>query len=128
MPQSSQNENIEIRVNTRFLPEQSDPEHGRFAFAYTVAITNGGNEPVRLLSRYWLITDGNNDKKEVHGEGVVGEQPYIPAGDTFEYTSGAMLKTAVGTMEGSYQMVTDSGDYFDAVIPRFSLKDPRALH
>ena len=128
MPQSSQNENIEIRVNTRFLPEQSDPEHSRFAFAYTIAITNGGTEPVRLLSRYWLITDGNNDKKEVHGEGVVGEQPYIPAGDTFEYTSGAMLKTAVGTMEGSYQMVTDSGDYFDAIIPRFSLKDPRALH
>lgn len=119
---------IDIKVNTRFLSEQSDPEEGRFAFAYTIVITNAGAESVRLLSRYWLITDGNNEKKEVHGEGVVGELPYIPSGDTFEYTSGAMLKTAVGTMEGSYQMVTESGDYFDAVIPRFSLSDPSALH
>lgn len=119
---------IDIAISTRFLTEQSEPEEGRFAFAYTIAITNAGPESVRLLSRYWLITDGNNEKKEVHGEGVIGEQPYIPSGDTFEYTSGAMLKTAVGTMEGSYQMVTESGKCFDAEIPRFSLSDPRALH
>lgn len=121
-------DNIAITVSTRFLSEQSEPDQDRFAFAYTIAITNAGPESVRLLSRYWLITDGNNEKKEVHGEGVVGEQPYIPSGDTFEYTSGAMLKTAVGTMEGSYQMVTESGDHFDATIPRFSLSDPSALH
>jgi ApaG protein len=128
MTQPPQSNQIDIQVSTRFLAEQSEPAHDRFAFAYTIAITNRGTEAVRLLSRYWLITDGNNEKKEVHGEGVVGEQPYIPGGDTFEYTSGAMLNTAVGTMEGSYQMVTDSGDYFDAVIPRFSLIDPKAVH
>lgn len=121
-------QNIAITVNTRYLSDQSEPEEQRYAFAYTIAITNAGSESVRLLSRYWLITDGNNEKKEVHGEGVIGEQPYIPSGDTFEYTSGALLKTAVGTMEGSYQMVTESGDHFDASIPRFSLSDPSALH
>mgnify|MGYP003571938469 CR=1 FL=1 len=120
--------NIDIRVSSRFLVDQSDPGDDRYAFAYTVSITNGGEESVRLLSRYWLITDGNNEQKEVHGEGVMGEQPYIPSGETFEYTSGAMLKTAVGTMEGSYQLVTDSGHYFDASIPRFSLINPGALH
>lgn len=119
---------IAIRVSSRFLADQSEPGDGRFAFAYTVSITNAGSESVRLLSRYWLITDGNNDRREVHGEGVLGEQPYIPSGETFEYTSGALLNTAVGTMEGSYQMVTDSGDCFDAEIPRFSLIDPQALH
>lgn len=128
MTQHTEHEQIDIQVTTRFLTEQSEPEQDRFAFAYTIAITNAGPGSVRLLSRYWLITDGNNEKKEVHGEGVVGEQPYIPGGDTFEYTSGAMLNTAVGTMEGSYQMVSESGDYFDAIIPRFSLKDPKALH
>jgi ApaG protein len=128
MTQHPESEHIEISVNSRFLAEQSEPERGRFAFAYTIAITNAGTQPVRLLSRYWLITDGNNEKKEVHGEGVVGEQPYISCGDTFEYTSGAMLNTAVGTMEGSYQMVTESGDFFDAAIPRFSLSDPASLH
>ena len=83
---------------------------------------------MRLLSRYWLITDGNNEQKEVHGEGVVGRQPYIGSGESFEYTSGAMLNTEVGTMEGAYQMVSDSGECFDAFIPRFSLNNPRALH
>ena len=119
---------IAIRVSSRFLTDQSEPRDDRYAFTYTVSITNAGPCPVRLISRYWVITDGNNDRKEVHGEGVMGEQPYIPSGETFEYTSGALLNTAVGTMEGSYQMVTDSGDYFDALIPRFSLVNPQALH
>ena len=119
---------IDIRVSTRFLAEQSEPESGRFAFAYTIAITNTGAESVRLISRYWLITDGNNEQKEVHGEGVIGRQPTIPSGETFEYTSGAMLATAVGTMEGSYQMITDSGACFDALIPCFSLNNPSTLH
>lgn len=125
---SDNSNTIDIQVIVRFLSEQSEPENGRYAFAYTISITNAGPESVRLLSRYWLITDGNNEQKEVHGEGVVGEQPYIPTGESFEYTSGAMLNTAVGTMEGSYQMVTESGSYFDARIPRFSLVNPRALH
>lgn len=120
--------NITINIRTRFLEEQSVPANNQYAFAYTVSVTNTGSETIQLLSRYWLITDGNNEQKEVRGDGVVGEQPWIAAGDTFEYTSGAMLKTAVGTMEGSYQMVTQSGEHFDAVIPRFSLNNPKSLH
>lgn len=119
---------IEIDVNTRFLAEQSAPDKERFAFAYTISITNRSEETVRLLSRYWLITDGNNSEQEVHGEGVVGEQPYIPAGKTFEYTSGTLLSTSFGTMEGSYQMINESGEFFDASIPTFSLYHPNALH
>lgn len=119
---------IDIQVQTRFLEDQSEPENGRYAFAYTISITNTGDETVQLLSRYWLITDGNNAQKEVHGQGVVGEQPWIAAGDTFQYTSGAMLDTAVGTMEGSYQMLTESGEAFDTPIPRFTLSNPKALH
>ena len=121
-------EHITIAVSTRFLPEQSDPDSGRYAFAYTIAITNTGPEAVRLISRYWLITDGNNEQREVHGEGVVGKQPYIASGESFEYTSGAMLTTEVGTMEGSYQMIGESGECFDALIPRFRLNNPRTLH
>lgn len=119
---------IEIDISTRFLAEQSAPEQERFAFAYTICITNNSAETVRLLSRYWLITDGNNDKQEVHGEGVVGEQPYILAGDTYEYTSGTLLPTAVGTMEGSYQLINESGVFFDAPVPAFSLCHPHSLH
>ena len=119
---------IAIEVATRFLDDQSEPDNERFAFAYTISITNCSEETVRLLSRHWLITDGNNEQQEVHGEGVVGEQPYIPAGNTFEYTSGALLKTAVGTMQGSYGMITKSGQPFDADIPAFGLVYPAALH
>ena len=119
---------IAIEVATRFLDDQSEPDNERFAFAYTISITNCSKETVRLLSRHWLITDGNNEQQEVHGEGVVGEQPYIPAGNTFEYTSGALLKTAVGTMQGSYGMITESGQHFDADIPAFGLVYPAALH
>lgn len=119
---------IEISVSSQFLEDHSEPENGRYAFAYTVSITNQGAEPVRLLTRHWVITDGNNERQEVHGEGVVGEQPYIPSGDTYEYTSGALIRTAIGTMEGSYQMITDTGEFFDAPIPRFSLIRPGCLH
>lgn len=119
---------IGISVNSEFIEEQSAPEEGRFAFAYTIAITNNSEETVRLLSRYWLITDGNDEQQEVHGEGVVGEQPYILAGQTFEYTSGTLLGTSVGTMQGSYQLINSSGEFFDAEVPAFSLCDPKALH
>jgi ApaG protein len=125
---TDQSKQIEIHVSTRFLSDQSDPESGRYAFAYNISITNTSAESVRLISRYWLITDGNNEQKEVHGEGVIGQQPYIASGESFEYTSGAVLNTEVGTMEGSYQMVNESGACFDALIPRFSLNNPRCLH
>lgn len=119
---------IEIQVKTRYLPEQSSPEDSRFVFAYTITITNGGEEAVRLLNRHWLITDAHNHIQEVRGEGVVGEQPLIDAGESYQYTSGAMLDTAVGTMEGSYEMISASGRNFIAPIGVFPLAQPGALH
>lgn len=119
---------IEVQVQTRFLADQSTPEDGRFVFAYTIRIHNSGNVPARLISRHWLITDGNGKVQEVRGEGVVGEQPWLRPGDDFEYTSGAVLETALGTMEGSYQMLADDGTHFDAAIAPFTLSIPRTLH
>ena len=119
---------IEVQVQTRFLPDQSTPEDGRFVFAYTIRIHNSGNVPARLISRHWLITDDNGKVQEVRGEGVVGEQPWLRPGDDFEYTSGAVLETALGTMEGSYQMLADDGTHFDATIAPFTLSIPRTLH
>jgi len=119
---------IEVQVQTRFLPDQSTPEDGRFVFAYTIRIHNSGKVPARLISRHWLITDDNGKVQEVRGEGVVGEQPWLRPGDDFEYTSGAVLETALGTMEGSYQMLADDGTHFDATIAPFTLSIPRTLH
>lgn len=119
---------IKIDVVTRYLPEQSSPAENRFVFAYTITINNRGHDAVRLLSRHWRITDANNRVQEVRGEGVVGEQPLIAAGDSYTYTSGSMLETPVGTMEGSYQMIGNDGQRFDAPIPVFSLAQPGALH
>ncbi|MEH6549164.1 MAG: Co2+/Mg2+ efflux protein ApaG [Pseudomonadales bacterium] len=119
---------IKIRVITAYLEEQSDAESARYAFSYTIAITNCGEEGVSLLSRYWLIIDANDERQEVHGEGVVGEQPHIEPGETYQYTSGTLLKTPLGIMQGSYQMVSDSGAYFDAPIDPFRLADPKSLH
>lgn len=119
---------IKIEVKTRYLPEQSAPTENRFVFAYTITITNRGDESVRLLHRHWRITDANNRVQEVRGEGVVGEQPLIGAGDSYRYTSGAMLETAVGTMEGDYEMISASGHTFTAPIAVFSLAQPGALH
>jgi ApaG protein len=124
----SDNEKIKIDVKTRYLPEQSAPAENRFVFAYTITITNRSAEAVRLLHRHWRITDANNRVQEVRGEGVVGEQPLIAAGDSYRYTSGAMLETAVGTMEGSYEMISASGRSFNAPIAVFSLAQPGALH
>lgn len=119
---------INIEVASRYLPEQSSPDDSRFVFAYTVTITNAGAEAVRLLNRHWLITDAHNHIQEVRGEGVIGEQPLIEAGDAYQYTSGAMLETAVGTMEGSYEMISSSGRTFMAPIAVFPLIQPGALH
>ncbi len=120
--------NIEVRVSTRFLDDQSAPRDNRYVFAYTVRIRNAGELPARLISRHWIITDANGKVQEVRGDGVVGEQPWMRPGDDFEYTSGAVLETAVGTMRGSYQLIADDGTHFDAPIAEFTLSIPRTLH
>lgn len=119
---------FDIDVDTRFLDDQSAPEEGRYVFAYTIHIRNEGNVPARLLGRRWLITDGNGKVQEVVGEGVVGEQPWLRPGDGFEYTSGAVLETDIGTMRGSYDVLADDGTRFAAPIPPFTLSVPRTLH
>ena len=119
---------IEVHVRTRFLPEQSVPDERRFVFAYTIRIHNAGRVAARLLSRHWLITDDDGKVQEVRGEGVVGEQPWLRPGDDFEYTSGAVLETPLGTMRGSYGMLADDGTRFDAPIAPFTLSVPRTLH
>jgi ApaG protein len=115
---------IEVVVEPSFLPERSSPEDGRFFWAYTVAIVNAGTETVQLKARHWIITDGTGRSQEVHGEGVVGEQPVLEPGERFEYTSGVPLQTPSGFMSGSYQMETEDGQPFDIDIPPFSLDSP----
>ncbi len=119
---------LEIQIATRFLDEESKPEQDRYVFAYTISIRNLGKLPAQLLSRHWIITDANGKTEEVRGDGVVGEQPRIEPGEEYTYTSGAVLQTAVGTMEGNYDMVGDDGTHFDATIPPFTLSVPRTLH
>ncbi len=119
---------LEISVATQFLDEQSDPDGDRYVFAYTIRIRNLGRLPAQLLDRHWVITDGNGKVEEVRGEGVVGEQPRLEPGEAFTYTSGAVLETAVGTMQGSYHLSGDDGTEFDAPIPAFTLSVPRTLH
>lgn len=119
---------IQIDVRTSYLPGQSEPGQNRYVFAYTITITNAGTVPARLVTRRWVITDANEQTREVQGEGVVGEQPYLMPGTSFQYTSGTVLETPVGTMQGSYQMIADDGTTFDAEIPSFTLSIPRTLH
>lgn len=119
---------IRVDVQTRYLDDQSQPEDNRYVFAYTITIRNEGAAPAKLLNRHWIITDGNGFVQEVRGEGVVGEQPHLSPGEAFRYTSGAILETSVGTMRGSYEMVTDEGTLFNAEIPVFTLSIPRTLH
>lgn len=119
---------IIIRVKTQYLPEHEAAKDGQFVFAYHVTIHNQSAQPVQLLNRYWLITDGNGKQKEVSGSGVVGKQPMIEPGDVFSYTSGAVIDTPVGTMQGHYEMKVKDGHHFDAAIDIFSLAVPRAIH
>lgn len=119
---------IEIQPAPQFLPEQSNPDENRFVFAYTITIRNTGNKPAQLISRHWIITDGHNEVQEVRGLGVVGEQPLLKPGESFQYTSGCSLTTPVGTMKGTYQMVGEDGSRFEAEIPEFVLAMPRVLH
>lgn len=119
---------ITVSVESAFLAEQSEPEEDRYVFAYTVTIANAGQVPATLLTRHWVITDANGRVQEVRGEGVVGEQPRLGPGESFRYTSGAMIPTPVGSMHGSYQMLADDGLRFDAPIAPFTLSVPRLLH
>ncbi|MDC8011484.1 Co2+/Mg2+ efflux protein ApaG [Tahibacter soli] len=125
---SKQPYDIEVQVAARFLDEQSRPADNRYVFAYTIKIRNLGEITAQLLSRHWIITDGNGKVQEVTGDGVVGEQPRMRPGEDYEYTSGAVLETSVGTMRGSYRMVAEDGTEFDAAIPQFTLSIPRTLH
>jgi ApaG protein len=119
---------VDVSVVTRYLPEQSQPEQNRFAFAYTVTIVNSGELSAKLLSRHWLITDGDGRVQEVRGAGVVGQQPLIEPGDSHTYSSGTLIATHVGTMQGSYQMLAEDGKRFDADIAPFRLAVPGSLH
>lgn len=119
---------IVVQVTTEYLPRQSEPEKGQYAFTYHIRIENHGDEAARLLSRHWIITDGNSRIKEVRGPGVVGQTPRIEPGEHHHYSSGVVLDTEVGTMEGSYQMISDSGETFDAIITPFLLAVPGAVH
>lgn len=125
---SSESYNIKVEVETQYIEDQSVPDQDRYIFAYAITIENLGQVPAQLLSRHWIITDANNKVQEVKGEGVVGEQPHLKPGERFQYTSGTMLETPVGSMQGTYQMIADDGVEFDADIPPFSLSIPRTLH
>lgn len=118
--------NVTARVN--YLADQSDEAEGRYVFAYTMQLTNLGRVAVQLISRHWVITDSNHHVQEVRGKGVVGEQPALQPGQSFEYSSGTVLATPVGTMSGSYRMLGEDGTEFDAPIPQFVLSVPRVLH
>jgi len=120
--------NIDVSVVTRYLPEQSQPEQNRFAFAYTVTVSNKGELQAKLLSRHWVITDGDGRVQEVRGAGVIGQQPLIEAGASHTYSSGTVMATRVGIMQGSYQMLAEDGKRFDALIAPFRLAVPGSLH
>lgn len=126
--EDSNRHDIRIAVETNYLSAQSDPEQSRFVFAYTITIQNHGEVASRLMTRHWVITDANGHVQEVRGDGVVGEQPFLKPGQGFRYSSGAVLETPAGSMEGSYRMIDIDGEEFDASIPPFSLAIPGSLH
>lgn len=119
---------IDVSAVPQFIADQSDPAAERYVFAYTITIDNTGTVPAQLISRHWVITDGNSRVQEVRGLGVVGQQPLLQPGEQFEYTSACQLETPVGTMRGSYQMTTEDGTQFEAVVAEFTLSIPRVLH
>jgi ApaG protein len=119
---------VRVQVRPQFDPTRSEPSAGQWFFLYTVTIENLGEETVQLLTRHWIITDGNGHVEEVRGPGVVGEQPILAPGEAFQYTSGCPLSTEVGKLEGTYQMITKSGEAFDAMIAPFTLATPGFVH
>ncbi len=122
------NDIANISTKTGFIEQQSDLENGRFVFSYTITIENISEKPFQLLSRHWIIQDANRKVEEVYGEGVIGEQPLIVPGESYTYTSGTVLETEMGTMEGRYFMVGDANKQFEITIPKFVLSIPRTLH
>ena len=122
------NYEISIGVRAAYLADRSEPSRNQYVFAYTITLTNAGNVPAQLISRHWIITDAEHNVQEVKGLGVVGQQPLLQPGEAFEYTSGATLPTAMGTMHGTYQMVAEDGHNFEVPIPSFTLSVPRILH
>ena len=128
MHPTQQQYHIDVEVTTEYVPQQSDPSESRYLFAYYINIINRGSCAAQLLSRHWLITDGNQHLQEVQGEGVIGQQPVIPANSRYSYNSFCVLKTPVGSMRGSYQMLADDGQSFNAKIPIFTLAIPNALN
>ena len=125
---SDKTHNINVNVQPTYIKEQSDPQSNHYVFTYTVTINNTGNVAARLLTRHWIITDGDGLVQEVKGDGVIGEQPHLKPGEAFKYTSGTLMNTPVGAMHGTYQMITDDGVKFDAIIPSFTLSVPNFLH
>ena len=119
---------ISVVPKAAYVADQSDPDKDKYVFSYTITITNTGDVAAQLVSRHWIITDGEHRIQEVKGLGVVGQQPLLKPGESFEYTSGASIPTAVGTMRGTYQMRAEDGQTFDAPIPPFTLSVPRTLH
>ena len=119
---------VDIDVSTEFIEEESNYDNDRYFFAYTIKITNSGKVNVQLISRHWIVLDANNKQQEIKGLGVVGEQPVIAPNSNFQYSSGTIIETPVGTMHGTYQMVADNGYKFDATIPMFSLSVPKVIN
>jgi ApaG protein len=119
---------IQVSVKTSYLAAQSTPHEQRYVYTYTITIANNSDEPAQLISRHWLITDANEKLQEVQGMGVVGEQPHIKPGESYTYTSGVILETETGLMEGTYHMRADDGAMFDAEIPPFALVPPHVIH
>jgi ApaG protein len=126
--QGEKQHDVAVSVQTQYLPEQSDESGGRYVFAYTITIHNAGSVAAQLISRHWIITDSQSLVQEVRGLGVVGAQPLLQPGESFEYTSGTSIATPVGTMRGTYQMLAADGSRFEAAIPEFTLSVPRVLH
>jgi ApaG protein len=124
----SNNYDLNVGVKTEFLAEQSDPSRNRYVFSYKITITNSGIQSAQLMSRKWIITDGDGKIQEVSGQGIVGQQPIIEPGQQHQYTSGTVLETKVGSMSGSYSMIAADGHEFSALIPSFTLSYPNALH
>jgi ApaG protein len=122
------NHSIKVAARSQFQPEQSAPADGRYVFSYTITIENQGEEAARLLDRHWIITDSDGQVQEVRGQGVVGEQPHLRPGERFQYSSGTILATPIGSMHGSYGMVGDDGARFEAAIPAFSLASTNSIH
>jgi len=119
---------IEVNVEVTYLPEQSNLVNSQYAYAYTITITNNGETGAQLRTRRWLIQDESGETEEVIGEGVIGQQPHLSPGESFKYSSGAVISTETGTMKGSYGMISDQGQRFDAIIPEFTLSEPYTLH